>query len=299
MADFRVVSWNVRAYFGSTTADGLAKLIRSSKPSILLLQECRPRRFREVCELAGLTGRHSHEVAGDGLNPRRDFPPDGVGIAAAPGVKLSGFRRIGPKNFEPAVVASQVDELTPKGAEALPERLANRFSARSLTANARIANRRFTVGSFHATPGTGSVGGRDVGEFKPFFHGAVAVHLARRRGPFLFGIDANEPYSETAESIEFHWEAGRPGSLKMEALLGLDPRHRARDLLRQRLEAGGRARSTKYLELTHEVPSGGRRFDSIWATPDFTLNGFRTTYKPALKAGSDHALLAADLTIAT
>lgn len=155
--------------------------------------------------------------------------------------------------------------------------------------------------SFHATPGTGRYGPKPaklVHEYKPFFHGGVAVGLSRLEIPFVFGIDANEPRSETVDSVAFHWVDGRLGARKMGALLGLKPAHRARDLQREHLAASQAApASDSYLALTytthHGGPGGGRRFDSIWATPEFALQTFSTHYEQALAAGTDHALLIA------
>ena len=58
-----------------------------------------------------------------------------------------------------------------------------------------------------------------------------------------------------------------------------------------------------YLELTYTTSGGkstvgeGRRFDSIWATPEFTLERMESFYADSLTAGGDHALLRADVTI--
>ena len=121
----------------------------------------------------------------------------------------------------------------------MPERLAYRYSGRSLLAEIALDGETVVVGSFHATPGTGEVGGVKVHEWKPFFHGAVAVELAGIERPFVFGIDANEPLSETVDSITFHWADGRSGVEKLQALLGLEPMHRGRDLFREWLTMTG------------------------------------------------------------
>jgi hypothetical protein len=89
----------------------------------------------------------------------------------------------------------------------------------------------------------------------------------------------------------------------MGALLGLEPAQRACDLQREHLKATGAApASDSYLALTYTThrggPAGGRRFDSIWATPEFALRNFSTHYEQALAAGTDHALLIADLDLA-
>jgi hypothetical protein len=89
----------------------------------------------------------------------------------------------------------------------------------------------------------------------------------------------------------------------MGALLGLQPVHRARDLQREQLKiTGAPAASESYLALTYTTHNGGarggRRFESMWATPEFGLQIFSTRYQAALDAGTDHALLLADLELA-
>lgn len=130
----------------------------------------------------------------------------------------------------------------------------------------------------------------------------MAVALARLGLPFVFAIDANEPVAETADSVTFGWAEGRAGARKLGALLGVSPKHRGRDLLREQLMRDGTAAATAtYLALTYTTRNGGaagrRRFDSIWATPEFALRRIATHYEEALAAGTDHAMLVADIEI--
>jgi hypothetical protein len=46
-----------------------------------------------------------------------------------------------------------------------------------------------------------------------------------------------------------------------------------------------------------DEPRRWARFDSIWATAEFTLDSFESFYADALAAGSDHALLRATTTL--
>jgi hypothetical protein len=147
------------------------------------------------------------------------------------------------------------------------------------------------MGRYGPKPGT------RVRNWKPFFHGGVAAALAALTLPFVFAIDANEPRAETLDTITFH---RRPGTGKLAALLGLRPVHRARDLLREHLQTQGLAPAAdSYLALTYTTlgggPAGRRRFDSMWATPEFALRAFSTRYDDPLAAGTDHAMLVADL----
>jgi Endonuclease/Exonuclease/phosphatase family len=298
----RVVSMNLRAYFGpgGSQIEDLAALISGHEPDVVLLQEMRPRWLEVVCRAAGLSGVHSLDVS-PVLHAWRG---DGCGVAVRPPLQIERAWRLDPGAFEPVTVASRIAEPVPVGFEVLPERLAARFSTRTLFAEVSGGERDFVAAALHATPGTGRVGGRIVSEWKPFFHGAAAISLAELGAPFVFAIDANEPRSETLDSVTFHWADGRPGSMKFAALLGMSPLHRARDLQRELMFRTGAAPAAPgYLELTYTTSGGkstigeGRRFDSIWATPEFTLKKMETFYTDALTAGADHALLCADLTL--
>jgi hypothetical protein len=207
--------------------------------------------------------------------------------------------------FDPHTIAEFSQERAPAGYDQIPGSLLARFAARSLLAEISDGTRRFAACSLHATPGTGTYGpppGKLVGEWKPFFHAGAAMALNDVKLPFVFAIDANEPRSETLDAVSFHWAEGRLGALKFATLLGLNPKHRGRDLLREQLVASGEApASDTCLELTYRTHSGGvgggRRFDSIWASREFHRDRITTHYEEALEAGTDHALLVADLTL--
>ena len=164
------------------------------------------------------------------------------------------------------------------GFSEMPERLAYRSSGRSILAELALGEATLVVGSFHATPGSGRVGGIEVGEWKPFFHGGGCDRTRKRLDkPYVFGIDANEPLAETADSVSFHWERGHSGARKIEALLGLDPIHSARDLFRDWHATAGVAPFSPEVLFPTYAPSAKfrRRFDSIWATPEFPACGLR------------------------
>lgn len=293
----RVVSLNLRAYFyGSRDGVGdLARLIADQRADVALLQECRRPWFDAICESTGLDGIHAHDVD----PPLPAQPPDGCAIAVREPLEIRRTWRVPPEAFQPMRVAEEIDEVTPPGHEEMPGNLACRYAARNVFAEIDIDSLRFVAAALHATPGTSRVrkNGPRVHEWKPFFHGAIAVEVARQKYPFVFAIDANEPLAETANSVTFHWADDRSGFRKMDALLGLQPLHRGRDLQRESLASSGlRAKGDDYLELTHTLRGGaGRRFDSIWATPEFELEGFETYFADAQAAGTDHALLVADL----
>jgi hypothetical protein len=298
----RIVSLNLRAYFGpgGSQAEDLANLIASHEADVVLLQEARPRWLDVVCRAAGLHGAHSLDVALQPAGGRGD----GCVVAVRPPLRIERLWRLDPSAFAPALVAAALNDPVPAGYEVLPGALAERFSTRALFAEVSGGRRPFVAAALHATPGMGRVGGKLVSEWKPLFHGAAAIALSELELPFVFAIDANEPQAETIDTVRFHWHDGRPGAAKFAALLGLPPLHRARDLQREQMAKAGIAPAAPdYLALTYTTSGGkttlgaGRRFDSIWATPEFTISSFDTFYADALAAGSDHALLRAITTL--
>ena len=96
---------------------------------------------------------------------------DGCAVAVRPPRQIERAWRLDPGAFEPVAVGSRIDESVPVRFEVLPERLAARFSTRTLFAELSGGERDFVAAAFHATPGTARVGGRLVSEWKPFFHG--------------------------------------------------------------------------------------------------------------------------------
>lgn len=292
----RVAALNLRAYFNRSRrgVGDLPQLIADQKADVVLLQECRRPWFDAICGAAGVSGIHSHDA--QPRPPRK--PPDGCAIAVRAPIEILRSWRLGPERFQPAVVAKVINEETPIGFEEMPENLACRNAARNVFAELKLNGTRFVIAALHATPGTSEVSKKQtVDQWKPFFHGAVAVELGRLNLPFVFAIDANEPKTETADAIEFHWPEGKAGFAKIDALLGLKPKHRGRDLLRESLKTSGQQTASEtYLVLTHSLRGGeGRRFDSIWATPEFALRDIKINLEDALAAKTDHALLVADL----
>ena len=293
----RIGSLNLRAYPnpGSGQVRDLAKIISSHECDVVLLQECLRPWLGVICEVTGMHGVHSHELQPG--TPPRAFSPDGCAIAHRDTVEIKRSWRIPPENFAPESVQAKISEDPPEGFQPMPERLMYRYSGRSILSEIAFDDSTAVVGSFHATPGTGSVGGVEVGEWKPFFHGAVAIELSGIASPVVFAIDANEPLSETVESVKFHWEDGRSGVRKLQSLLGVEPRHRGRDLLREWLVANGGEPASAEVLLATYAPSETfqRRFDSMWATEEFRLVDFATHMEEIVSAGGDHAMLVADL----
>lgn len=302
----KVVSLNLRAYPNPEQGQiaRLAELIADQQPDLVLLQECKKGWLEVVCQAAGFDGVRSQDV-----KPTLEHGvQDSAAIAVRAPLEIKKAWRIDPEHFQPSFVGNKIRDEVPAGYEQLPSRLKCRYSARTLLAEIATNGRRFVAGSFHATPGTSKVWveARDraeqVHEWKPFFHGGVAIELAKLRQPFVCAIDANEPQSETADGVVFHWAEGRPGQREFAALLGFNGElrlHRADDLFRQQLSrTGGKPHSADCLDLTYTTRGGHeRRFDSLWATREFDLVDLESHYKEICKAGGDHAMLVADLSL--
>ncbi|UJA20473.1 endonuclease/exonuclease/phosphatase family protein [Thermoleophilia bacterium SCSIO 60948] len=293
----RIGSLNLRAYFATQAQHprDLLTLAASKDCDVLLLQECRRSWFDLLKEATGMQVVFSQHC--DPEVPRRAFPPDGCAIAVKRGFEVVSRRRIPPKAFGWEVLEAAYREPKPLDFGSMPERLALRYSARSVLAEVRSDQGSFTAASFHATPGTGTVGRVKVHERKPLFYGAVAQEMTTIAEPFVFGIDANEPLKESIDSVGFHWGEDRSGVKKMHALLGLNPVHRGRDLFRDDFGAEREPTSDELLAATYRGKNFERRFDSMWATPDFKLQRFETILDQVIEAGGDHAMLVADLTL--
>ena len=293
----RVASLNLRAYpnTGRAHVEALSKLLADEGCDIVLLQECRRPWLALVCQTTGLTGYHAHTLA-PAVAPRA-FSPDGCAIAISSKLNVIRTWRIAPEAFLPDAVQTGIFEELPARFKQMPDRLACRYSGRSILAELELDGERFVAVSFHATPGTGKVGDAIVGEWKPFFHGAVALELSDLNLRFVFAMDANEPLSETVDSVRFHWDEERSGVKKMKALLGTTRIHRGRDLFRDWLESTGSEPASSHVLFATYAPTADfqRRFDSMWATSEFGLSDFTTDLESIVQAGGDHALLAADL----
>lgn len=296
-SQLRIASLNLHAYFGgpSDHVRSLAEILAGQECDVVLLQECRRPWLDVVCQATGMTGMHAHQLAPE-IAPT-DFAPDGCAIAVRAPTQLTNCWRIAPDSFRPEAVQQEIFEHPPPGFQPMPDQLAYRYSGRSILGEIDLEGRAVVVGSFHATPGTGKVGAHQVGEWKPFFHGGVAIEVSRIAGSFIFAIDANEPRRETGDSVTFHWEDGRSGNKKMQALLGFRPIHRARDLGREWL---GRTACEPFSDEVlvptyYTAPDQPRRFDSMWATPDLELVEFETEWEGVVSAHGDHAMLVATL----
>jgi len=152
-----------------------------------------------------------------------------------------------------------------------------------------------TLCSFHTPPGA------NWGEIKPQTLTAIAKWLAERNGRVVFGIDANAPKTDRPNPVDNEWWWDEEP-----VLLGPSPAHRLRDAFRVFLED----RPDVMSAICTERPLGplatshfrGRgqertacRYDFIYLTHHFAVEHVAYLMDEAVKAGSDHALVAARL----
>jgi hypothetical protein len=142
---------------------------------------------------------------------------------------------------------------------------------------------------------------------------AVREWLAAWQGPVLLGADANTPLVDAADftATRTHWHTGgrrlngEPGD---DLLFGPGKIHPLDDGLRRWLAdhlaeaADAAGRPSGPLAVTHRTgrrkdgrPGTGRRFDSIWITRHWTVQHISHLYDEGIAAGSDHAVIVADL----
>lgn len=140
---------------------------------------------------------------------------------------------------------------------------------------------------------------------------AFARRLSAQQGPVPMGADANPPLVDAVDFAETrtHCRSGRrrlngePGD---DLLFGPGKIHPLEDGLRwladHPAEAAALAdRPAGPLAITHRPgrrrnsPGTGRLFDSIWLTAHWTVQHISHLYDEGIAAGSDHALVVADL----
>jgi endonuclease/exonuclease/phosphatase family metal-dependent hydrolase len=131
----------------------------------------------------------------------------------------------------------------------------------------------------------------------------IAAWLHDRTQPVVLGMDANTPKWDRHDLAASEWWDDR------EAILhGVDRAHDLRDAYREYLEqtvetreAVERERPEGPLAVSFERGRGDRkvpcRYDYVYTSPEFEVENVCYRYEDAVAAGSDHALLVAELTL--
>jgi hypothetical protein len=274
----RVVSWNVA--FRNNAAAQQGKLLQKLAPDLMLLQEINRSSIEILAEEAGA----------DWLVPAVDLRVAELGESAAlsRGVAIAGRGELG-RAWLPIEVA-------------MPERV--------LAVEACIDGSPVTAVSYHAPPGV------TWGLVKPRQAVAAAAWLAGLPGPVVLGADANTPLIDAAEfaHTRTHWHTGDPklcGEPGDDQMWGPAKVHHLQDALRSWIaENPGSSEALSApplgpLAVTHRTgkrkSSAGtaRRFDCLWITGDCSVKHIGHLYEDAIAAGSDHAIVIAELALTT
>jgi endonuclease/exonuclease/phosphatase family metal-dependent hydrolase len=129
----------------------------------------------------------------------------------------------------------------------------------------------------------------------------IAAWLRDRTGPVVFGMDANTPKWDRHDFADTEWWDDREAVLH-----GVERAHDLRDVYREHLSQNpeerariGGERPDGPLQVSFERGRGSSktacRYDFIYASPEFVVRSASYLYDDALTAGSDHALIIAEL----
>lgn len=257
----RIASWNVRGM--PRPADQLG-LLADQHPDILLLQDVGPSAVRAIV--------NSHLW---------NHVTDTWSLPHPPGVIIRRGK---------CLIATTDDwALTP--ALPTPDELP---SSRSLAVTAVHAESALTLLSCYAPTNTG-LGRKE----RPSYFSALADWLSSAPCPVVLGMDANGPRVDHPDIEQNRWWT-------QEEALVLGAGTRTEDVLRlwyadhpaelkrrvqyypngPLVDSYHRGRKGKYLRC---------RYDSIRVSPDIGVTDVRYLYEDAVRAGSDHALVVADI----
>jgi exonuclease III len=273
----RVASWNL-AHRVKAGAERQADLIRDLAPDLALLQEANANSIEGLAHQAGfdwVRWTHLDDV------PQRS----GSGYLAA----------VAGRGKEP-------EWLSPRFEVPFPDRVT--------AVRVRVGDTALIAASYHAPPGV-SWGPEKAAQAVTF-----ARWLAHQKGQCVLGADANTPavdHPDFAFTLT-HWQTGikalkgEPGD---DLLWGPTKVHSLEDALRvvlakdpERLQAIRDLNPLGPLAVSYRTrrrmgkPSTPWRFDGIWVTSGLRVESVRYLYEQGIEAGSDHAVVVADLLVA-
>ncbi len=261
---FKVISWNLK--FKKPNLNQI-RLLSRLDADIFLLQEVHIDFFRELKK----TGSFSWAA----LSLHHRAPEHGEGNKRSLGCAILG--KTG-KLVESRLLENLV------------------FSERTLIAEVELDSEVFTFCSFHIPPRA------SWKEIKPETMKKISSWLTGQKNKTIFGIDANTPKLDHPRYRRNKWWwKDEP------ILMGSQPLHNLKDVYREYLNDNPR----EYAEIIKKRPEGPLaisykrgtkaivpcRYDFIYTTPDLKPSSVEYCYDKAIEAGSDHALVMAELQI--
>ncbi len=284
----RVASWNLRQRAREAAGRLGSILAEFGGAGVVLLQESSQNGLSEFVEAAGLDwGVHLRDHFYDLLRVRgragRSAVDDGERFPNGRCVAIAGRGELlrNPCVFPDAPIPEKV-----------------------MAGWVDIDGVRTTVVTYHAPNGV------DYGMAKPRQAVQIAEWLATLDGPVILGGDFNTPVEDPIDDagVLTHMHTGNPdldGEPGDDLLVGPTPVHSLRDALRTHLASRQDLREVirserpegplKVSYRTSDSDEGRFRFDAIWLSPHFTVNSVEYHYEAAIAAGTDHALVIADI----
>jgi hypothetical protein len=287
----RVVSWNVDSR-PTGLLDAKVELLRQVQPNLAVLQEISRSVYRALLPHP-LAHERMHRkprvfawgtLSTDLCRPRGDEHRLGCAVLGTPNT---------------ALLTSHVLDRAPFEASE-PVRLG--FLWRTVAARVALSSgTQLTACSFQGRRASSPASDRQW-----TFHAGIAGWLAGVPGPIVFGMDSAALAVDRPDAGQPRWAppAGSEGGPGEDPLLGRNARHHLDDVLRRYLdrhpEELDRIRAERPegpLAISHYVFAQPVRHDHLWVTRDFEVLDVRYLYDEAVAAGSDHALVVADLEI--
>lgn len=258
----KVATWNLDGWAPMRAADK-AQLVTDTGVELLCAQELTEPRFIQMLAALGADwwGMHSLEV----------FP--GHSSRTQWGVAVFGRKSLGePDRGGAEVIGSIADDSG-----------AGLFWRRTLLVPVQTQLGRLSVISVHVRPG--SVVKRQKLQFLSNLH----EWIDRVPDPVVLGVDANSPGNDAGR--DHFWEDDQGGVDEL-GMWGSRPLHRL-------IDCWGVGKSTP--TFTHKIKRRSThaevRFDHVLVSPRTTVQTCQHYYDEAVTAGSDHALVVADILI--
>jgi hypothetical protein len=274
----RIATWNLNNR-GPAVAHNLGALLKRFDVDLLLAQELHLASRETLVQSAGLTWIRTAFDAG------APVPRSGSGRRRVTAIAGHGAppERVGALGHLP-----------------LPERMVYAAVATPIG--------QLMLASYHAPPGV------SWGHVKVQHAQSLLAWVNTTPGPVVVGADANTPEVDhpDRDQVRTHWHTGRRrlgGQTGDDVMFGGRPEHQLDDAYRrwvdehpEELEQIRAERPAGPLATSHRTgkrrDSRGfpRRFDALWIGPEIEVASIDYLYEAGIAAGSDHALVVAELT---